>query len=79
MPHFYFHLHNDMDAPDDEGQEFKDLDAARAFAVRQVQHLAGETVKETGRIVLDHRIDIEDEQQNVLDTIRSGDVVKIEP
>jgi hypothetical protein len=36
-------------------------------------------VKETGRIVLSHRIDIADAKQDVLDTVHFGDVVKVEP
>jgi hypothetical protein len=79
MPQFYFHLYNDIEASDYEGKEFVDLGAARSHAFAQVRHLVGETVKNTGRIVLSHRIDIEDEQHNVLDTVHFGDVVKVEP
>jgi hypothetical protein len=79
MPHFYFHLHNDVDAPDEEGQDFAGLDAARGYAALPIQHLAGETVKEKGRFVLSHWIDIEDEQRKVLDTVRFGDVIKVHP
>jgi hypothetical protein len=79
MPRFYFHLHNDIDAPDEEGKEFADLAAARAYALFQVRHVVGETAKETGRIVLSHRIDIEDDQEQVLDTVRFDDGVEIEP
>jgi len=69
MPHFYLHLHNDIDAADEEGKEFPDLAAARSYAQAQVRCLVGETVKETGRIVLSHRIDIANEQQDVLETV----------
>ena len=78
MTRFYFHLHNDIDAPDEEGKEFADLAAARAYALDQVRHVVGETAKETGRIVRSHRIDIENDQQHVLDTVRFDDAVKIE-
>ncbi len=79
MPHFYFHLYNDIDASDDEGREFPDLAAARNYALGQLRRLVGEIAKDTGRIVLSHRLDIEDEQKTVLDTVRFGDVVKVEP
>ena len=29
MPRFFFHLHNDIEAPDEEGLELSDLEAAR--------------------------------------------------
>ena len=78
MPRFYFHLHNDVDVPDDEGIELPDLDAARAHAVRQARFTFGEMAKDQGRVVLHHRIDIEDEQGKVLGTVSFGEAVKIE-
>ena len=79
MPRFYFHLHNDVDAVDDEGKEFPDLAAAQAFAQEQARQLIGEMIKESGRIVLSHRIDIEDEQHRTLDSVHFRDVVTVEP
>jgi hypothetical protein len=78
MPRFYFHLHNDVDAPDPEGKELPDLDAAREAAVRNARFTFAETVKENGRVNLDHRIDIENEGGLVLDTVWFRDVVTIE-
>ena len=78
MPRFYFHLHNDMDVPDDLGVELPSLESAIAHAFDQARRLAGEMVKETGRIALDHRIDIEDENGSVLDSVQFRDVVKVE-
>ena len=79
MPRYYFHLHNDVDVPDDEGTDLPDLAAARAYAVKQAQQLIGETVKDQARIVLSHRIDVEDEQHSVVATVQFRDVVKVEP
>lgn len=79
MPRFYFHLHNDVDAPDDEGIELTDLEAARVHAVRLVRVTFAETAKDEGRVVLHHRIDIEDSEGTVLDTVRFGDAVQVEP
>jgi hypothetical protein len=78
VPRFYFHLHNDIDAPDDEGAEFPDLAAARAHCVHLVRVTFGETAKDEGRVVLHHRIDIEDEHGAVLGSVRFGEAVQVE-
>jgi hypothetical protein len=68
MPRFYFHLLNDIDASDDEGVELPDMEAARA-----------ETAKDPGKVMLHHRIDIENEEGAVLDTVHFGDAVTVQP
>ena len=78
MPRYYFHLHNDMDVADHEGKDLSSLGAAREWAGCQARVMFGEMVKEQGRAVLHHRIDIEDEDGAVLDSVQFGDVVKIE-
>jgi hypothetical protein len=75
---FYFHLYNDIDVPDDEGVELADLEAARAHAVRCARVTFAQTAKDEGRVVLHHRIDIEDERGAVLDTVHFRDAVKVE-
>lgn len=76
MPRFYFHLHNDVDVSDKGGQEMPDLTAARAHAVRMARFEIAEAAK-LGRIVLSHRIDVEDEDGSVLATVRFGDAVQV--
>ena len=78
VPKYYFHLLNDLDVPDLEGTDFPDLDAARAYAVTQVRGTFSQTVQDEGRVVLHHRIDIEDEAGNVLDTVYFRDAVTVE-
>ena len=78
VPRFYFHLHNDMDVTDVEGIELPDLAAARALAVQQARVTFAETAKETGRIVLHHRIDIADEGGAILVSVKFGEAVKVE-
>jgi hypothetical protein len=78
MPHYFFHLRNDLDVPDPEGRDLPDLDTAREKARREARILIGELAKEQGRIVLHHRIDIEDEKGVMLDTVLFSDVVVIE-
>lgn len=77
VPVFYFHLHNDVDATDDEGQELPDLEAAMQFARRQARFTAAETIKTHGTIVLSHHIDVEDDSGNVLGSVTFGDVVTV--
>jgi hypothetical protein len=78
VPRFYFHLHNDVDVPDDEGEDLRDLEAAKAYANREVRALAADMAKQEGRIALWHRIDIEDAQHTVVDTVHFRDAVRIE-
>lgn len=78
MPRFYFHLLNDIDVPDEEGTELPDLVAARAQAIEQARGMIGETVKTEARIVLSHRIQIEDADGRVLDTVVFRDILRVE-
>jgi hypothetical protein len=77
MPRYYFHLHDDMDVPDPEGTELPNVEAALASAMAQGRQMAGDLVKEEGRLHLSHRIDIEDALHSVLDTVLIRDVVTI--
>ena len=78
MPHYFFHLHNDVDVPDFEGADLADLDTAQVYAVKQARALIGDGAKKDGRIVLHHRIDIEDVDHKVIATIRFADVLSIQ-
>jgi len=79
MPRFYFHLHNDIDVPDEEGSEHADLAAARIYAECNAREMMGELLKEEGRVALHHTIDIKDSSGRVLDTVIFRDVVRVEP
>lgn len=78
MPRFFLHLVDDVGAPDEEGVELSDLDAARARAIGEARALIGESVRTDGRIVLGHRIDIEDEAGRRLDSVYFRDAVRID-
>ena len=78
VPRYYFHLFNDIEVQDDEGQSFADPAAARAFAIGQARALIAAMTVEDGRIVLHHRIDIEDEQHAVVDSVHFRDAVMVE-
>ena len=77
MPRFYFHLIDDLDAPDDEGKELRDIHAALEQARRMAIFTAAESVKEQRHLVRSHRIQIEDVDGNVLDTVRFEDVIAV--
>lgn len=76
MPHYRFHVINDIDAPDDEGQELDNLAAANLRAIDYARDLASAAVRQ-GRLDLRHRIDIEDEAGEVLISVAFGDAIEI--
>ena len=77
MPRYFFHLHNDVDAPDPDGMELPSVEAARMVAMRHARFTAAETIKDMGHFVGDHRIDIEDSDGQVLETVYFRDAVSI--
>ena len=77
MPHYFFHLYNDIVAMDEEGVDLPDLEAARANGIREAREMMVETVAE-GRINFSHRIDIADETGAVVDSVTFGEAVKVE-
>jgi len=78
MPRYYFHLLNDVDAPDEDGVELPDLEAALKYARNNALFTAAETIKEQGHLVRSHRIEVEDAHGTVLATVRFEDVISIE-
>jgi hypothetical protein len=77
MPHFFFHLYNDIVAMDDEGVDLPDLEADHANGIREAREMMLETVAE-GRINFSHRIDIADENGAVVDSVTFADAVTVE-
>ena len=77
MPRYFFHLHNDIDAVDEEGLELPDLQAARDQALRDARHMAAASVVEHGRINLRHHIDVADDCGQVLCSATFGEAVTI--
>lgn len=78
MPRYYLHLRDDVDVPDHEGKNLPDVEAARSYAVELARFELAEMVKREGRIVLRHRIEIEDEAHRVVDTVWFREVVEVE-
>jgi hypothetical protein len=79
MPRYFFHLHNDMNVIDDLGKELPDLAQARAEALSLARFEASESARSEGKIVLSHRIDVEDRDGKVLATVTFEDAVTITP
>lgn len=68
MPRYFFHVLNDIDARDEEGQELDNLAMAHLKAVDFARDLAAASVLQ-GRLNLTHRIDLENEAGKVLVTV----------
>jgi hypothetical protein len=79
MPRYFFHLHNDVDATDEEGKEFPDLASARKHAQGEAVHMAAASITEHQRLYGEHRIDVEDQVGEVLLSVFVRDVVVIRP
>jgi hypothetical protein len=74
MARYFFHLHNDMDAFDEEGADLPDDAAARAYAVDSVRDVAVESIVK-GRLNLEHFIDIVREDGTAVHRVRFGDAI----
>ncbi len=76
MPHYYFHLYNDVVALDDEGVDLPDDAAAIRHAGANAREMAAHSVRD-GHLTLDHRIDITDDRGEKVGTVYFRDVVEI--
>ena len=79
MPRYHFHVHNDVDAADEEGEEFSNLEAAKVSAITNARELMSNEVKYMGRLTLSHSIEITDELGVRLHVTRYGDCVVVRP
>jgi hypothetical protein len=75
MPRYYFHLHDDEEARDEEGRELADADAARAEAIRGARDLMAGDVKE-GKLTLSHWISVHDQGGHQVFSVRFRDAVE---
>lgn len=77
MPRYFFHLHDDMVSIDEEGTELPDIAAARKMAVEAALGLMSAQVL-GGRLHLDHRIEVEDENRRPVLSLPFKEAVEIE-
>jgi hypothetical protein len=78
MIRYFFDLHNDVDAIDEEGVELPDLEAAKAHSLGEARTMIQASVADAGRIDLRHHIDVRDESGAVVHVMRFEDAVKIQ-
>lgn len=74
MPHYFFHVLNDIEVRDEHGQFFAGLDEAVAEARETAADLIRDEIRAGRQIQPDHRIEIEDEQGRVVHVLRFGDL-----
>jgi hypothetical protein len=77
MTRYYFHVFNDEETHDHEGQEFSDVQAACDRAHYEVRLLAAHSITEHGHLILHHRIEVEQPDGTKVATVSFGDVVEI--
>lgn len=77
MPRFFFHLHDDGVAHDDEGRELADIEAAKREGIKGGRELMCEQLR-NGSLVLNHLIEVEDESGNTVATIPFRELVRVE-
>jgi hypothetical protein len=78
MARYFFNLKNDLDVPDEEGEDLPDLAAAQERARAYALDMSAASVLERGTINLHHRIDVSDESGATVHSVEFGDVVLID-
>jgi hypothetical protein len=78
MPRYFFNLRNDVTVDDPEGVVLAGVEAARETALSQAREMAKVSIDETGRIDLQHRVEVMDEGGAHVLTVHFSDAVKIE-
>jgi hypothetical protein len=73
---YFFDLHNDVDALDEEGRELPNLDAAKANALAEAREMMQESVCK-GHLDLRHHIDVRDGTGAVLYVLHFEDAVTV--
>ena len=74
---YFFHLHNNIVASDEEGVELASEAEARDHAEAEARTMAAESVK-GGSLDLSHYIRVSNEAQDTLFVVKFGDIVRIE-
>lgn len=77
MPCFYLNVYNDEVVIDQDGVELQDLATAQARATEGIRSIIAEHVTFGRPVTLSHRVEITDDNDDVLSVIRFGDVLTI--
>jgi hypothetical protein len=78
MPRYFFHLHNDIDSPDEEGKEIAEDHDALQTALEYARRMASEAVRQ-GSLDLRHFIVCIRDDGREVGIVRFGDAVKVMP
>lgn len=76
MPRYYLHLHNDIDAPDEEGQDLENDRAALELALDNARDVASSAVRK-GSLDLRHFIICVDENGREVGIVTFADAVEV--
>ena len=77
MARYYFHVHDTLDAIDEDGIELRGNEQACELAVRAARELACEDVRR-GELQPDHRIEVIDELGSIITTVMFRDAVQVQ-
>jgi hypothetical protein len=78
MPHFYLSVCNDVRAPDDEGEEQPDLEAAKESAIQGARELIAAEILAGRSLSREHCIEITNGDGELLHTVRFADVIQFQ-
>ncbi|MEO6579909.1 MAG: hypothetical protein ABIN83_02000 [Sphingomicrobium sp.] len=77
MPRYFFDLHDDITAIDEEGRECPDLESAKITAADEAREMIVAGVHAQGKLDLRHRIEVRDETNTVVHTQYFEDVLLV--
>ena len=79
MPLYFFHLRDGVDVLlDGDGREFDDVDAVAKAALVEARAIIAQEARE-GRIMLDNRIDVENDCGDIVHRLSFADAIEIVP
>lgn len=77
MPHFYFHLYNQIGfVPDEEGEDLPDLATAKSRAIENIRSILAGEIGE-GRVDLRGRIEIAREDGAIVASVRFAEALEL--
>ncbi len=77
MPRFFFNVFDEATTIDEVGQELSDVAAAHEAAIEEARAILADEAR-NGRIDLNHRIEVEDEQRRPVLLLPFSAAVEIE-
>ena len=77
MSRYFFQVHDDVGAADEDGLELPNVEVARWEALRGARSLAAEQVM-LGRLNLSHSVEVADETGAVIATVTFRDAIALQ-